>query len=533
MQLSYSGLNITLDIQSPDIATAEQFLSARAIERRKKYNIPINKLDLPVNPAYVDSLKKLGLQIYYTSKWLNGALVYTTDTNLVARIKDFAFVKAYDLHKHKKSDSISNKKLEIPQEPIYKFAQIVASDSNRYDYGYGLNQIQMLDGVKLHNEGYTGKGMLIAILDAGFYHVDRLPAFDSIRQNSQILGTKDFVDRDTNVYDADSHGMMVLSTIAANIPGEFVGTAPEADFYLIRTEDAGSENIIEEFNWVAGAEFADSIGADIIHSSLGYNLFDDTTVNHSYKDMNGDTAPSTIGADIAASKGMLITVSAGNEGDNNWHYITSPADADSIITVGAVNKYGAYAYFSSTGPTFDGRIKPNVVAQGLSSTVEGTDGNITTASGTSFSGPITAGMVACLWQAHPELNNIQIIKAIQNNSSQTSSPDSLLGYGIPDYYMAMLYPTYLNKLDKKEQIQIYPNPFTENFKIKVRGKRTRNNIKVEIYDLLGNKVAQKKLNMIKGSTLDFTGLNSLKSGMYIIRLQLGKETYSFKMLKQN
>jgi len=511
----------------------EDFLSKRAIDRRTKYNIAINKNDLPVNPSYIDSIKSLGVQVYYSSKWLNGALIYTTDLSVIDKIKKLPFVKDYDVHTQLASKNEPKEKLKVEESAAtYKISQIEKQE-NRYDYGYAENQIAMLNGIKLHNEGYTGKGMLIAVLDAGFYHVNMLPAFDSLRANNQIIGTTDFVDMDTSVYDADTHGMMVLSTMGGNIPGEIVGTAPDASYYLIRTEDAGSENIIEEFNWVAGAEFADSIGADIIHSSLGYSLFDDTTVNHKYSDMDGNTAPSSIGADMAASKGMIVTVSAGNEGADAWHYITSPADADSVLTVGAVDKDGYYAYFSSTGPTPDGRIKPNVMAQGQSSTVEGSAGNVSSASGTSFSGPITAGMVACLWQAHPELNNMQIISAIEHNSSRTTSPDSLYGYGIPDYYLAMLYPTDVkNNESEKNKINIYPNPFTESFNINLNEKKRRNNIIIEVFNMDGKKLFYKKLKVSNHSNIDFDQLANLSKGMYILKLRVNKENYNFKMLKQ-
>jgi len=511
----------------------EDFLSKRAIDRRTKYNIAINKNDLPVNPSYIDSIKSLGVQVYYSSKWLNGALIYTTDLSVIDKIKKLPFVKDYDVHTQLASKNEPKEKLKVEESAAtYKISQIEKQE-NRYDYGYAENQIAMLNGIKLHNEGYTGKGMLIAVLDAGFYHVNMLPAFDSLRANNQIIGTTDFVDMDTSAYDADTHGMMVLSTMGGNIPGEIVGTAPDASYYLIRTEDAGSENIIEEFNWVAGAEFADSIGADIIHSSLGYSLFDDTTVNHKYSDMDGNTAPSSIGADMAASKGMIVTVSAGNEGADAWHYITSPADADSVLTVGAVDKDGYYAYFSSTGPTPDGRIKPNVMAQGQSSTVEGSAGNVSSASGTSFSGPITAGMVACLWQAHPELNNMQIISAIEHNSSRTTSPDSLYGYGIPDYYLAMLYPTDVkNNESEKNKINIYPNPFTESFNINLNEKKRRNNIIIEVFNMDGKKLFYKKLKVSNHSNIDFDQLANLSKGMYILKLRVNKENYNFKMLKQ-
>ena len=322
---------------------------------------------------------------------------------------------------------------------------------NVFEYGRGDNQITQLNGHFLHNRGFRGEGITMAVFDAGFYHVNSLPSFDSIRANNQILGTRDFVDGGTEVYDADTHGMQVLSTIAANMPGQFVGTAPKAQFWLFRTEDGSSENVIEEYNWVCAAELADSVGVDIIHSSLGYYDFDDNQQDYDWEQLDGNTAVSTIGSDIAASKGILITTSAGNEGNDPWRHITAPGDADSCLTIGAVNSRGMYVYFSSQGPSADGRIKPDVCGKGMFSTVQGRTGSIATASGTSFSGPIVAGLVACLWQAFPNATNMQIIEAIQKSSTQYNNPDEKLGYGIPDFNLAYFYLKGFDDLEKKNK----------------------------------------------------------------------------------
>jgi hypothetical protein len=520
-------LNSSYSIERPS-----EFLSPKAINRRIKYNIPVDEFDLPVNQNYIDSVKALGLQVYYASKWLNGILVYSKDANLVNEVKKFDFVVDFLKTKPQTENQIVEKKLEESTEPTYKFVEMKNSANNIYDYGYGLNQIEMLNGNKLHNEGFNGKGVLMAIMDAGFYKVNQLKAFDSLWTNKQILSSKDFVDMDSTSWDADSHGMKVLSTIASNLPGKFVGTAPKADFILIRTEDAGSENIIEEFNWVAGAEHADSLGADIIHSSLGYSNFDDTAMSHTYADMNGDFAPSTIGADIAAQKGILVVVSAGNEGNDAWKYITAPADADSVLTVGATDRYGYYAYFSSMGPTPDGRIKPNVAAQGLNSTVISTTGEVSTSSGTSFSGPIIAGMAASLWQARPELSNMELISAMQNNASQATKPDSLLGYGIPDFYMAYLYPTKIENLEQNREILVFPNPSTGNFEIKFSKVPIQKTVQIDVINLNGRVLETRNLTIDNDNKLDFSGLNNVPNGMYFLRIQAGEQAYKLKMLKQ-
>ncbi len=409
-----------------------EFLSERAVLRRQKYNIPITEQDIPVNKIYIDSIKHFGFDIFGTSKWMNCVIVHSEDSLLINKIKDIDFVDTSvivdkDKSKHKQAEP---EKINIESK---------ADTFYTYDYGYGKNQVRMLNLHNLHNKGFAGQGMQIAVLDAGFKNVDKLDGFDSIRTRNQILGFKDFVERDSDVYRDATHGMQVLSTIAANYPGKLTGTAPEAKFWLLRTETEHSENLVEEYYWIEGAEFADSAGVDIIHSSLGYNDFNDSTVSFTYQDMNGDIAPATIASDIASSKGILCVTSAGNEGDAIWKYITSPADADSTLTVGAVNGEGIIADFSSVGPTFDGRIKPEVVAQGAFVWVLNPKRGVTFSFGTSFSGPIIAGAVACLWQAHPECSNMEIIDAVIKSSDRYTNPNNEYGYGLPNFDKADKY----------------------------------------------------------------------------------------------
>ena len=408
------------------------YLSERALARRQKYNIPITEQDIPVNKTYIDSIKHLGFDIYAVSKWFNSVVVHSEDSALIDKAYLIDFVDTAKILKNEKVHYKPAKpeKIVIESKPDTFF---------NYDYGFGKNQVRIMNLQNLHNKGFAGQGMQIAILDAGFKNVDRLKGFDSIRTRNQILGIKDFVERDSDVYRDATHGMQVLSTIAANYPGKLTGTAPEAKFWLLRTENEHSENLVEEYYWVSGAEYADSIGADIIHSSLGYNNFDDTLVSFKYSDMNGEIAPATIASDIASSKGILCVTSAGNEGDAPWKYITSPADADSTLTVGAVSGEGMIANFSSIGPTPDGRIKPEVVAQGAFVWVLNPKRGVTFSFGTSFSGPIIAGAVACLWQAHPECTNMEIIDAVIKSSDRYTNPDNEYGYGLPDFDKADKY----------------------------------------------------------------------------------------------
>lgn len=313
--------------------------------------------------------------------------------------------------------------------------------------------------------------MVICILDAGFLNVDTLSCFDSLWINNKILGTYDFVANEVSVFEDYQHGTEVLSCIGANWPGKLVGTAPQAYFWLLRTEDAATELIIEEDNWVAGAEFADSVGADIINSSLGYTTFDAQTSNqnHTRADLDGNTAYATNGADIAAAKGILVCNSAGNEGGSGWKYISIPADGDSVCTVGAVDILGVRAGFSSQGPTADNRIKPDVVACGSGTAViDPFTSTVAYYSGTSFSSPLTAGMAACLWQANPTKNNMNILNAMRNSGSKSNSPDTLLGWGIPNYCLAngLLSGIHANSTETEDKLfNVFFDASTESFDI--------------------------------------------------------------------
>lgn len=299
------------------------------------------------------------------------------------------------------------------------------------DYGKGYGQIKMLNGIELHKKGYKGKGMTIAVIDGGFYNADIIPDL----QNVDILGVHDFVNPGhDNVFEEETHGMMVLSTIAMNQPGKMIGTAPEASFWLLRSEDGYTEQLVEEDNWCAAIEFADSIGVDVVNTSLGYTKFDNPADNVKYWELDGHTHMASNSASMAASKGMVLCQSAGNEAFySTWKLIGVPADADNILSVGALRPDGINTYFSSIGNSADGRIKPDVCAQGEDCAVMNKNGELTTADGTSFSSPITCGMVACFWQAHPNLTAKQVIEAVRMRGSNVEHPDNVFGYGIPDY----------------------------------------------------------------------------------------------------
>lgn len=501
------------------ISNPSAFLSARAIQRRTTQGIAVVQNDLPLTPAYVDSIKNVpNVTVINRSKWFNAVTIFTTDTNALDSIIKFSFVKGFQPVQRVKG----NRKIE--EESFAVILNQKKPDSvspHVYNYGPSFHQINMLNGVCLHNMGFDGQGIHIAVLDAGFWKVDSLPAFDSLRSNNQILGTWDFVDNDAMVYDSHTHGTMVLSLMGGNLPGQLVGTAPKAKYWLLRTEQGATEYVIEENNWVSGAEFADSAGADIFNTSLGYTEFDDSTQNHTYADMDGNTTRITVATDIAASKGILPVNSAGNSAWSTWFYIGAPADADSVLAVGAVDSLENCAGFSSRGPSFDGRVKPNVAAMGQDVYVASPGGGTGKGSGTSFSSPILAGMAACLWQANPGTTNMQVFDAIQQSASQFANPDSLLGYGIPDFCYAEILLSQNQHVNADEKILfVYPNPSSGKFT--VAAKAAVKNMRV--YNVFGEIVFSSTENMID--------LAAQPSGVYVLLVETDAGALSLKVIKQ-
>ncbi len=503
------------------IDNPEQYLSDRAINRRDRYEIPVTESDLPVNPVYTDSLLKLNARLLYTSKWFNAAVIETVDSSLVQLLNQQSFISYTQLlYRGPYSDTSAHKAL------------IDNENMNSLEYGLAGQQIMIHHGERLHGEGYQGQGMHIAILDAGFMNVDSLRAFDSLRINGQILGTKDFVKAGNNVYREHSHGMKVLSLIGGNIPDTLIGTAPKANFWLLRSEDVVSEYRIEEANWIAAAEFADSVGADVINSSLGYSQFDDSLQNYTYKDMDGHTTLVTRGADLAASKGILVVVSAGNAGNKPWKYITAPADGNNVLTVGAIKPDGTYATFSSQGPTFDHRIKPNVVAIGQGAYVQKIDGTVGPGSGTSFSSPIMAGLATCLWQKFRNISNDELIHTLEQSSSKYPWTDNLTGYGIPNLGVANDIITGKNYQPSDQDLVLYPNPVKGILFVSL-SVTTGQTLQWEIYDASGRKIRSSAGNInLTGTGFSINALEELNPGLYIIRITADHKIRSGRFIKE-
>ncbi len=527
--------NSTYSIKNPI-----QFLSPASIQRKIKYKIQLDSTDLPVSPAYLDSIRLAGaVTILNTSKWLNQVLIKTTDANALSKISKFSFVKKTSaIAKKANSIGIPGIQGRFNHEKNYTNKAGNATLANILNYGNNLPQIALHEGEFLHNKGFMGSGMKIAVLDAGFYRYQNIIAFDSVRLNNQILGTWDYVENGPSVNEDDSHGMMCLSIMAGNLPGSYVGTAPKANYYLFRTEDVASEYPVEEQNWAAAAERADSLGVDIITSSLGYNQFDDPTFNHLYADMDGTKTIVSRAAAFAVNKGMIVTNSAGNEGARPWKYIIAPADVDNVLTIGAINVNKQVPSFSSYGPAANGRVKPDVTSVGWNTVIINTTGAVATGNGTSFSNPNMAGLVTCLWQAFPEFTNLEILDAIRKSTDHYNTPDIRTGYGIPNMRLAYnsleteRYIRTAKGILKNDFIKLYPNPIQNNATILYKGQ-VNGKLAIKLIGNDGKTIRIESFDCTQGSFHYFSlnNLNILSSGMYILQYDDGVNKGLIQLLK--
>lgn len=415
------------------------YLSQRAIDRRIRYSLAIDSTDLPVSPSYVTQIRNVpNVTFLNVSRWMNAVTIQTSSPAAITTINSFPFVHSVSGIASRMPDNGINAPDKFASERIITD---LPSSTQRPDgiatdyYNYGTssyNEIHLHNAEFLHNIGLRGQGMQVAMLDNGFNNYLALKAFDSINAEGRVLGTWDFVAREANVSNDGSHGMNCFSIIGANIPGQFIGKAPKASFWLYQTEDNASEYPVEEFNWSCGAERSDSSGADVISTSLGYYTFDNASLNYIYSNMNGNTTIAAVAADRAAKKGMMVFAAIGNEGNGAWHFLITPADGDSVIAVGAVNSTGVIGSFSSYGPSSDGQIKPDLASVGVNTVIQNTNNTVGTGNGTSFACPNMAGMGTCLWQGFPEFNNMKILRAMQQAGSKASNPDDRVGYGIPN-----------------------------------------------------------------------------------------------------
>lgn len=504
--------------RNPNNTSLETLVSLKAIERRSKNGINnADYRDLPVWQGYIDKIKSAGLSLHCKSKWMNTALFKASSSIDINTILDLPFVKDILIVKKPGIKSSFSNKLDF---------QETADDFSAYD-----RPITMVNGYPLHNSGYIGNNVLIAILDGGFISADQISSLNHLRNRKGIKYTYDFVNNAPLVYNSSTHGTAVLSILAGKITGFIAGTATGADYLLLKTEDIATEFPCEEDFWIAGAEFADSAGVDIISSSLGYYTFDDPSLNYKYSDLDGNTAFITIAADIAAAKGILVVNSAGNERNKEWKRIIFPSDGDSVMTSAAVQGDNLISAFSSAGPSYDRRVKPDISTMGVSVPLQTATNSVTRGSGTSFSCPVLSGMAACLIQAVPEAGNYDIIEAIRASANRVSAPDSLYGYGIPDMLMA------LNKLQDKFLIipedspVAAPNPTSGDFEIVLKEESLE--ITVEIYSMSGTMLLRKEYPHYAGRRITITELQNRDQGIYMVRITTDNGTSVHKVIKIN
>ena len=497
------------------------YLSERAIQRRIRQNIAIDSLDLPVNQNYIAKVVNVGARLIHSSKWLNGITVKAETDSFSIKMAKLPFVKKVQLTKTTTTKSA-----------VQKFNETSGNENIPIDaslYGSSVYQTSILNGQFLHNQNYRGQGMQIAVLDGGFLNADKYPAFDSLWANNQILGTKDFVDPTKDFYSTNYHGMSVLSCMGGNVPGKLIGTATKASYWMIRSEDTDSEFLIEEDNWVAAAEFADSVGADIINSSLGYTQFDDAAMNHTYSELDGNTTRVTRGANIAASRGMLVFSSAGNEGNKSWKYLVAPSDGEKVIGVGAVNKDSIPASFTSYGPAYGGKIKPNVSAVGWNTYLQKSDGTLGYLNGTSFSSPVMAGMAASLWGAMPNANSAQVKNAIEMSAHLYDNANDVQGFGIPNMKRALLF--LMNLLSPTTEISkqwiAFPNPVGDVLILQRGISQFHDEITIEVFTMDG-KLVQKWIKP-DANRIELRDIQFLPKGILLLKISSSKSSETIKL----
>ena len=513
------------------IDNPEAFLSQRALDRRARLGIAIDAYDIPVNPQYLQAVANCGVELLNPSKWLNGVTVYTTDPSTIDAINALDFVVTvrncpHNAKAQEAKERWMSQEMRIPEGQPQVF---------RDYYGGAHDQAYQLRVNELHDMGFDGTGVVIAVLDGGFETADQYTFFNDMVEDGRLLGVRDFVYGSTSVYTQSHHGTSCLSTMAAYQPETFVGTAPMASYYLLHTEDGSMESIVEEYNWVSGAEYADSLGVDVCSTSLGYVDFDVmTNWDHFFEDFDGQTAPMTIGAEIAASRGMVCMNAAGNDGGGECT-LGIPADAEHILTVGAVNADGERASFSSVGPTYDGRIKPDVMAMGEGTYVASGWPSwfpFWNGDGTSFACPVLAGAVACLRQARPDASVQEICDAVRQSGNRADNPDSYYGYGIPDFVVALgALPTHVDDtfVQKDEIITAFPNPAKGNVCVSLKeGYQAE----LTVYDIMGRQLTAYHFNGLNHTSLE-NYLNNLDAGVYFIQAtsELGSQTLKLVITK--
>jgi serine protease AprX len=501
------------------VSRPSDFLSAKAITRRIQQGIEVTEADLPVNSNYVDGVKSTGASVFFRSKWFNGLLVQC-DQSLIPSIQALSFVDRVEYVAPKpKLLNPGRKKFNLKRKEGPVEMQTA-------------NQLTLIGINSMHQAGHYGEGMTIAMLDAGFPGVDTTDAFSKLREENRIdlSASHDFIANSGNVFQYDEHGTEVLSTITAEIPDAFTGGAPRATFQLYVTEDGSSEYRIEEYNWAFAAERADSAGADIINSSLGYYDFDDTSMNYTKAQMDGKTTVVTKAAQWAADRGIVVVCSAGNEGNiTSWRIITAPADAKDVIAVASVDFSGVRSSSSSIGPAADGRIKPDLAAMGVGTKIIKGTGALSSASGTSLAAPLITALVAGVWERYPELTNKEVIDVLRKTASLANAPNNLIGYGIPNFKSVV---NYQEQVQQEKIFEVYPNPVTDTVVVSPIHPDTVSSCFVELVNPLGQVISSKNVDFSWYNRNFQSNLTGLSPGVYFIRVLQNDKKYVFKVVKQ-
>jgi serine protease AprX len=501
-------------------AAPQLFLSQRAINRRIKNQVEVTTQDLPVNATYVSEVKQTGALTFYTSRWFN-ALLIQCDAALLPTIEALPSVDNVELV----APGILNSNAAT-NNAAYLSARISSTKEIKT-----TSQLNMLGLDAMHELNIRGEGVKVAVFDSGFPGVNTVAPFSHLVDN--IKDTYNFVNRQTNVYRNDDHGTEVLSVMAAFIENSFIGGTYNADYHLYLTEDVGSEYRIEEYNWLFAAERADSAGVDVINASLGYNTFDNAAMNYTKLQLDGNTAVVTRAAQLASDRGIVVVVSAGNEGNNSWQLVTPPADAVGVIAVGSVTSTEIKSGFSSIGPTSDNRIKPDLCAMGSGTFVVRNTGNTGTTSGTSVASPLMASLVTGIIQRYDTLTKDEIVEVLKASASLAESPNNQLGYGVPNFAEVRLRLEIVAGLENPESTRfaVYPNPADSGFvMIETVQAIQAQPLQVEVWDMKGSLLKQ-----IDGSNLLSKGrlrmdMTEFPAGLLQVRINHAGQTDIFKII---
>lgn len=506
------GISYTLD-------NPIAFLSQGAVDRRIRQGIDIEVRDLPVQSAYVDGVRGAGAEVFHTTRWMNGVLV-VCEASVISTVQSLPYVDRVEFVSPPSGGESGGRR-------SFNFRS-----KNNHAGIETESQLSMLGIHRMHEGDYTGAGVTIAVLDSGFPGVDKVAAFRHIFEADRFAQavSYDFVHHSADVFQYDDHGTEVLSVIGALIPDAYTGGAFAASFQLFVTEDVVTEYRIEEYNWLFAAERADSAGADIIHSSLGYYDFDEPSMNYSLSQMDGKTAVVTQAAQLAAERGIIVVTSAGNEGNiASWRIITAPADAVDVLAIGGVNSTREKTNSSSIGPSADNRIKPDLAALGMGVKVVKGNGQISTASGTSLAAPLVTSLAAGLVQRYPDLTSREIMTLLKQTASQATRPDNLLGYGIPNFQAVV---NFQERVPQTSVFEIFPNPLKDDtLTISPNDPTLIDSCEIEIITAQGQSLGREMARFDWLNRNYRANLSGLASGIYYVRVFAEKRRYTFRLVK--